>query len=144
MQYHIKQLTVFLENKAGELSEFTHTLSKNGISIKSILLADSTDFGLVRTIVDNPIKAKATLEDEGFSVRFTDVFGVKINDVVGSFDTVVTALAESNINILYTYSFYEANTGIFIFSVEQDKFNDAIDALKAKNIEIISAKHFYM
>ncbi|DAB32342.1 MAG TPA: amino acid-binding protein, partial [Sulfurospirillum sp. UBA11407] len=88
MKYAIKQLSVFIENKAGELSDFTQVLSKNGISIKSILLADSTDFGLVRTIVDNPERAKAILEEEGFSVRFTNVFGVKIEDVVGSFDKV--------------------------------------------------------
>lgn len=144
MKYDIKQLSVFLENKAGELSDFTHVLSTNGISIKSILLADSTDFGLVRTIVDNPEKAKAILEDAGFSVRFTDVFGVKIEDVVGSFDQVVGTLAENNINILYTYSFYESNTGIFIFSVDKERFEDAIKALQAKGIEILHAKHFYM
>lgn len=143
MKCNIKQLSVFLENKAGELSEFTRILSKNGISIKSILLADSTDFGLVRTIVDNPEKAKAVLEDEGFSVRFTDVFGVKIDDVVGSFDKVVSILATAGINILYTYSFYEASTGIFIFSVEKERFADAIEALKANSIEIVQAKHFY-
>ena len=97
MKYDIKQLSVFLENKAGELSDFTHVLSTNGISIKSILLADSTDFGLVRTIVDNPEKAKAILEDAGFSVRFTDVFGVKIEDVVGSFDKAVSALSNEGI-----------------------------------------------
>lgn len=144
MTYVIKQLTVFLENKAGELSELTHVLSHNGISIKSILLADSTDFGLVRTIVDNPTKAKAILEDEGFSVRFTDVFGVKIEDVVGSFDKVVSALASEQINILYTYSFYESNAGIFIFSVDKERFSDAINALERENIEILHAKHFYM
>ena len=144
MTYVIKQLTVFLENKAGELSELTHVLSHNGISIKSILLADSTDFGLVRTIVDNPTKAKAILEDEGFSVRFTDVFGVKIEDVVGSFDKVVSALASEQINILYTYSFYESNAGIFIFSVDKERFSDAINALESENIEILHANHFYM
>ncbi len=141
--YTIKQLSVFIENKAGELSDFTHVLSKNDISIKSILLADSTDFGLVRTIVDNPDKAKAILEDEGFSVRFTDVFGVKIDDVVGSFDKVVTALSKSNINIQYTYSFYESDTGIFIFNVEKDKFSESIKALLDSDIEVISASHFY-
>ncbi len=144
MKCAIKQLSVFLENKAGELSEFTGILSKNNISIKSILLADSTDFGLIRTIVDNPEKAKTVLEDEGFSVRFTDVFGVKIEDVVGSFDKAVSALSRSGINILYTYSFYEASTGIFIFSVDKDRFDDAIVALQAENIEIVQAKHFYM
>lgn len=144
MKYNIKQLSVFLENKAGELSDFTHVLSTNGISIKSILLADSTDFGLVRTIVDNPEKAKTVLEDAGFSVRFTDVFGVKIEDVVGSFDKAVGALSKAGINILYTYSFYEASTGIFIFSVDKERFDDAVQALQAENIEIVHAKHFYM
>ena len=139
----IKQLSVFIENKTGELSDFTHILSKNGISIKSILLADSTDFGLVRTIVDNPEKAKSILEENGFSVRFTDVFGVKINDVVGSFDEVVTALSKNNINIQYTYSFYESNIGIFIFSVEKDKFNEAVKSLLDAKLEVVSASHFY-
>jgi hypothetical protein len=139
----IKQLSVFIENKTGELSDFTHVLSTNGISIKSILLADSTDFGLVRTIVDNPEKAKAILEDNGFSVRFTDVFGVKIDDVVGSFDKVVTALSKSNINIQYTYSFYESDIGIFIFSVEKEKFNEAVKSLLDAKLEVVSASHFY-
>jgi len=139
----IKQLSVFIENKTGELSDFTHVLSKNGISIKSILLADSTDFGLVRTIVDNPDKAKAILEDNGFSVRFTDVFGVKIDDVVGSFDKVVTALSKCDINIQYTYSFYESDIGIFIFSVEKDKFSEAVQSLLDAKLEVISASHFY-
>jgi len=139
----IKQLSVFIENKTGELSDFTHVLSKNDISIKSILLADSTDFGLVRTIVDNPEKAKAILEDNGFSVRFTDVFGVKIDDVVGSFDKVVTALSKSSINIQYTYSFYESDIGIFIFSVEKDKFSEAVKSLLDAKLEVVSASHFY-
>jgi len=139
----IKQLSVFIENKTGELSDFTNVLSKNGISIKSILLADSTDFGLVRTIVDNPEKAKTILEDNGFSVRFTDVFGVKIDDVVGSFDKIVTALSKNNINIQYTYSFYESDIGIFIFSVEKDKFNKAVKSLLDSKLEVISASHFY-
>lgn len=141
--YTIKQLSVFIENRTGELSDFTRVLSDNNISIKSILLADSTDFGLVRTIVDNPDKAKAILEDNGFSVRFTDVFGVKIDDVVGSFNKVVSALSKDNINIQYTYSFYESNIGIFIFSVEKDKFKVAVKSLLDAKLEVISASHFY-
>ncbi|MBE0491088.1 MAG: ACT domain-containing protein [Sulfurospirillum sp.] len=143
MKYAIQQLSVFIENKSGELSDFTKVLSKNGISIKSILLADSTDFGLVRTIVDNPQRAKALLEEEGFSVRFTNVFGVKIEDIVGSFDKVVSTLANQNINIQYTYSFYESNTGIFIFSVDKNYFEAAINSLVAADIQILSASHFY-
>ncbi len=141
--YTIKQLSVFVENRSGELSDFTNVLSKNNISIKSIMLADSIDFGLVRCLVDNPDKAKAVLEDEGFSVKFTDVFGVKIDDVVGSFNRVVKALGEAKINIQYTYSFYESNCGIFIFCVEKDRFKEAIETMQKENIEVISASHFY-
>ena len=57
MKYKIQQLSVFLENRTGELADFTKVLSENGVSIKSIILADSSDFGLVRSIVDNPQKA---------------------------------------------------------------------------------------
>ncbi len=142
MKYKIQQLSIFLENRAGELADFTKVLSKNGVSIKSIILADSSDFGLVRSIVDNPQKAKAVLEDAGFSVRFSEVFGVKIDDYIGSFDRVITVLAKKDINIYYTYSFYEANTGIFIFSV--DDISKAVEALENKGIQIVEAKHFYM
>jgi len=144
MSYAIKQLSVFLENKPGELGFLTKTLSQGGVSIKSILLADSSDFGLARTIVDNPEKAKAVLENHGLSVRLTDVFGVRIDDVVGSFDRVVSLLSSKGINILYCYSFYESSSGIFIFSVPKEQFDEAVLALTAHGVEIIQAQHFYM
>lgn len=143
MKHAIKQLSIFLENKAGELGFLTHTLSQGGISIKSILLADSTDFGLARTIVDNPEKAKALLEGEGLSVRLTDVFGVRINDVVGSFDKVVSTLSDNGINILYCYSFYESQSGIFIFSINKEQFSKATELMVDSGIEIVEAQHFY-
>ncbi|MBN2964545.1 amino acid-binding protein [Sulfurospirillum sp. T05] len=144
MSYAIKQLSVFLENKPGELGFLTKTLSQGGVSIKSILLADSSDFGLARTLVDDPEKAKAVLENHGLSVRLTDVFGVRIDDVVGSFDRVVSLLSAKEINILYCYSFYESSSGIFIFSVPKEQFDEAVLALIAHGVEIIQAQHFYM
>jgi hypothetical protein len=142
MKYKVQQLSVFLENKMGELADFTKILSQNGVSIKSIILADSSDFGLVRSIVDNPQKAKAVLEDAGFSVRLSEVFGVKIEDYIGSFNKVIERLAQEKINIYYTYSFYEAQTGIFIFSV--DDISKAVDSLHNSGEEIVEAKYFYM
>ncbi len=142
MKYKIKQLSVFLENRGGELADFTKVLSENGVSIKSIILADSSDFGLVRSIVDNPEKAKVVLEDAGFSVRFSEVFGVKIDDYVGSFDKVIEILAKNDINIFYTYSFYESTMGVFIFSV--DDITKAVDALTKNEVQIVEAKQFYM
>ena len=143
MKHAIKQLSIFLENKEGELKFLTQTLKEGGVSIKSILLADSSDFGLARTIVDNPQKAKVLLEEKGLSVRLTDVFGVRINDAVGSFDKVVSTLSDNNINILYCYSFYESNSGIFIFSINPSDFTKATSLMVENNIEIVEAAHFY-
>lgn len=143
MKHAIKQLSIFLENKPGELGFLTKTLSQGEVSIKSIILADSSDFGLARTIVDNPEKAKALLESHGLSVRLTDVFGVRINDVIGSFDKVVSLLSQKGVNILYCYSFYEAQSGIFIFSVPSEQFTTATQTMVENGVEIVEAQHFY-
>lgn len=143
MKYAIKQLSVFLENKPKELNFLTKILSEGGVSIKSILLVDSSDFGLARTIVNDPQKAKSILANEGLSVQFTNVFGVKIDDVVGSFNSVVSILSDQNINILYCYSFYESQSGIFIFSVLANEFELATKTLIENGVEIVEPSYFY-
>jgi len=141
MKYFVKQLTVFLENKPSELASFTHILRDKNVNIKSLILVESTDFGLVRSIVDNPQKAKAVLESAGLSVRFSDVLAVKIKDEIGSFDRIVSTLSKNNINILYTYSFYESDSGIFIFSV--DELQKGIDVLLEAGENVLEAEYFY-
>ena len=144
MKYAIKQLSVFLENKPKELNFLTKILSEGGVSIKSILLVDSSDFGLARTIVNDPQKAKSILANEGLSVQFTNVFGVKIDDVVGSFNSVVSILSDQNINILYCYSFYDAQSGIFIFSVLANEFELATKTLIEHGVELVEPSNFYI
>lgn len=141
MKYFVQQLTVFLENKPGELASFTKILSDKNVNIKSVILVDSTEFGLVRAIVDNPQKAKAVLESAGLSVRFANVIAVKIKDEVGSFNRIVSTLSQNNVNILYTYSFYESDSGIFIFSV--DELQKGIDALLKAGENVLEAEYFY-
>ncbi|MDR1614037.1 MAG: amino acid-binding protein [Campylobacteraceae bacterium] len=141
MKYFVKQLTVFLENKPGELASFTHILSSKSVNIKSLILVESTEYGLVRAIVDNPQKAKAVLESAGLSVRFSDVLAVKIKDEIGSFDRIVTILSKNGINILYTYSFYSSNSGIFIFSI--DDLQKGVDVLLAAKENVLEAAYFY-
>jgi hypothetical protein len=141
MKYLVQQLTVFLENKPGELASLTNILSSKNVNIKSVILVESTEFGLVRAIVDNPQKAKAVLESAGLSVRFSDVIAVKIKDEVGSFDRIVSNLSKNGLNILYMYSFYEADSGIFIFSV--DNLQKGVDVLLAAKENVLEAEHFY-
>lgn len=143
MKHAIKQLSIFLENKPGELGFLTKTLSEGQISLKSIILVDSSDFGLARIIVDNPDRAKALLAEHGLSVRITDVFGVRINDVVGSFNRIVSLLSEKGVNILYCYSFYEHCSGIFIFSVSKEQFSLATQTMVENGVEIVEAQYFH-
>lgn len=143
MKFAIKQLSIFLENKEGELNDLTKALSSNDVALKSIMLVDSNDFGIVRMLVDNPEKAKVVLDEAGFSVRITDVFGVKIKDRIGSFNAVVQTLSKAHVNINYTYSFYEDENGIFIFSVSQKDFAKATLSLAESGTEVVSAQHFY-
>ena len=141
MKYFVKQLTVFLENKPGELASFTRILSDKKVNIKSLILVESTDFGLARAIVDNPQKAKAVLESAGLSARFNDVIAVKIKDEIGSFNRIVSILSDNSVNILYTYSFYESDSGIFIFSV--DELKKGIEALLQAGEKVLEAEYFY-
>ncbi len=142
-KYMIKQLSVFLENKKGELTDVTATLSKEGISIKSLLLIDSTDFGILRLILGNPDKAREVLVEAGYTVKENQVFAVRMEDEIGSFHKVATILSQKDINILYTYAFMNENAGVFVFKVNRDDFNVAVEALQAGDIKIVEHDFFY-
>lgn len=133
----IKQLSIFVENKTGQITDVTTLLSENGLSIKSINLVDSSDFGLLRIIVDDDEKAKEVLDANGISLKITDVFAVEIDDHVGSFNKVVTTLSSNNINIEYTYTVSNSKLGAFIFKVNPLEFDKVTQILKEKNIKIL-------
>lgn len=142
MSYAIQQLSVFLENKPNELLAFTKILKKANVSIEAIQLVDSSDFGLVRSIVDKSEVAKEALHEAGFSVKVTNVFGVKIADKIGSFNKILKVLAKNEINLFYTYSFYEEKNGIFIFCVDAADFEKATNALVKKEFEVVNSTYF--
>ncbi|WP_321779673.1 amino acid-binding protein [Sulfurimonas sp.] len=108
------------------------------MSIHSINLSDASDFGILRLIVDDNEKAKTVLEKEGFSSRFTDVFAVEISDHVGSFNSVIKALAKENINIEYTYTLSNAKIGAFIFKVIDKELKHAIKTLQNNGVNLLS------
>jgi hypothetical protein len=134
----LKQLSIFVENKKGELSDITTLLASNNISISSINLSDASDFGILRLIVSDNDKAKAILDKAGFSSRFTDVFAVEVSDHVGSFNSVIKALAKENINIEYTYTLSNAQIGAFIFKVSDRELSHAIKTLESDGINLLS------
>lgn len=134
----LKQLSVFVENKKGELSDITTLLASNNISISSINLSDASDFGILRLMVNDNEKAKSILDEAGFSSRFTDVFAVEVSDHVGSFNSVIKALAKENINIEYTYTLSNAKIGAFIFKVSDRELNHAIKTLEKEGVNLLA------
>ncbi len=117
-----KQLSVFVENRQGRLGEVLKVLKENGISILSLSLADTTEFGLLRLIVNNPSLGKEKLAEDGFSTMLSDVIILKIDHEVGSLQKLLQMLSENNVNIEYMYG----------LSIDGD---EASVVLKTSNLE---------
>ena len=101
----IKQLTVFAENKVGYLSEITDLLAKNHIDMKALSIADTTDFGILRLIVDKPEAALKALNENGLLGTITEVVGVEISNKTGELSKALSILANSGVNVEYLYAF---------------------------------------
>ncbi|MCL2231405.1 MAG: ACT domain-containing protein [Treponema sp.] len=116
----IKQISVFLENTTGRLSEVTRTLAGAQINLRAISIADTADFGILRIIVDKNDKAVETLNSAGFTTRQTDVVAVEIEDTPGSLANLMELFKNSQVNIEYLYASLEGQVGkaVVIFKLE--------------------------
>ena len=135
-----KQLTVFIENRTGRLSEVLGVLKNNGVNILSLSLADTTEFGLLRLIVDDPAKGKEKLNENGFSSLLSDVSIIKISHKVGSLQELLKAIDQGGVNIEYMYGLsVEASEAYVVLKASDTQKVDAI--LAANNIETVSCDH---
>ena len=100
----MRQLSIFLENRAGRLEDALNLLKDNGINIISLSLADTTDYGMLRLIVTDIDKAKETLKANGFSAHLSQVVAITLSHTVGSLQKALHVLAENGINIEYMYA----------------------------------------
>ena len=98
-----KQLSVFIENRQGRLGEVLKVLKENNVNILSLSLADTTEYGLLRLIVNNPELGKEKLAEDGFSTILTDVIILKITHQAGSLQTLLKILSDSDVNVEYMY-----------------------------------------
>ena len=100
-----KQLSIFLENKSGRLTEVTEVLGKAGVNLTAMSIADNSDFGILRCIVSDPEKAYKELKGAHFTVRLTDVIGFTCPNTPGSLSLVLKYLSDAGVFIEYMYSF---------------------------------------
>ena len=101
----IKQISIFVENKPGRLAEITEIIAKNNINIRALSVADTTHFGILRIIVDNPEEVERVLRDAGLTVPITSVITACIHDRPGGLAEVLKLLSSRDIQIEYMYAF---------------------------------------
>ena len=132
-----KQLTVFIENRTGRLCEVLNVLKTNGVNILSLSLADTTEFGLLRLIVDQPVRGKEKLTENGFSSLLSDVSIIKIPHKVGSLQELLKAIDQSDVNIEYMYGLsIEASNAYVVLKASDIAKVDEI--LAENNIETVT------
>ena len=136
----VYQISVFLENRAGQFAEITGILAENKIDLRAISIAETTDYGVLRIIVDNAEKATAILMQHGYLMSMTPVLVVAVPDQPGGVATVLATLAEGNIDIEYMYSLFTHKEGksYIVFLVAQtEKF---VELLKTHGLTPVTGE----
>ena len=132
-----KQLSVFIENRQGRLTQVLHYLKENKVNILSISLADTTEYGLLRLIVNDAPKAKDILLDAGFSSMLTDVLIIKVPHAPGALQKILELIAEKDVNIEYMYGLsVEAEDASIV--LKTNDLESAISVLKSANIDTLT------
>ncbi len=134
----IKQVSVFIENKVGNLEEVIDAIAENDIDIYALSLADTTDFGILRMIVSDPDKAKAVLKEKGLIVKRTEVIAVTVEDKPGGLTKTLDKMKDNKINIEYMYAFIGKNEKGATVVMKVDKPDEAV-----KILSVVDATELY-
>jgi hypothetical protein len=139
----VKQVSIFLENRAGRLFEVTKLMARHNLNIRALSVADTSDFGILRLIVDNPEKAIEVLKGENYTVSATDVVAVEVLDKPGGLAKILGIFNDNNINVEYMYAFLAKipDKAVLIFRFDDNK--SVLEKLKGTDIKTISAKDLY-
>ena len=139
----IKQISVFVENKAGALLSITSVLAANGIDMRALALSEASDFGIGRMIVSDVYAATTVLKDAGVIHSISPVLAVAIPNVPGGLNQVLKVLGTEGINVEYMYAFVNRVPGTAVTVLRVDNDFAAIGALTAGGIELLSAEEAY-
>jgi hypothetical protein len=138
-----EQISVFLENKAGRLAEVTGILSEANVNIRALALADTSDFGVLRLIVDNNEKAVEALKNRGFTVGRTDVLAVEVEDRPGGLHSILNMLNKAEINVEYMYAFVQHSGKNAVMIFRFDHIDEAVRVLEENKVTVINGSKVY-
>ncbi len=139
----IKQLSIFLQNKMGSLAKPLEVLTVADVNIRAMCMADTSEFGILRLVVDDPIKGKEALEENNFLVKITDIIGIEMNDAPGGLTSVLDVIRDNLIDLEYLYAFSHKKEDKAILLLHADDIDKLIDVLSKNNINIVSAEEVY-
>jgi hypothetical protein len=137
----IPQLSVFLENKSGRLTEVLEVLGRENIKITALSVADTSEFGILRLIVSDPQKAKTLLKNQSFTVNLSEVISVMAPNEAKYYAKVLKILSDLDISVEYTYAFSCGSKSIIVLRCSNN--DDAIKALKDHEMELLHASDLY-
>lgn len=139
----IKQLSIFLQNRMGSLSKPLEVLSQADINIRAMCMADTSEFGILRLVVDNPLKGKKALEENNFLVKITEIIGVEMCDAPGGLTAVLKIIKDNEIDLEYLYAFTHDKANKAILLLHADNIDYLIEILTENNISIVPAEEVY-
>lgn len=136
----VEQISIFIENKSGRLAEVTRVIGEAGVNIRALSLADTSDFGILRLIVDQIDKAKDVLKVEGFTVNKTEVVAVEVPDKPKGLFEILQILEDNQVNVEYMYAFVErcGENAVIIFRF--DDTESAINVLLENSINVLKGE----
>lgn len=143
MKRFVDQLSIFLENKEGRLHNILDIIEELNVNIRALSLADTSEFGILRLIVDNPKLVKEKLEERDYIVKITKVLAVAISDQPGGLNLILRLLKNNGINLEYLYAFVEQKTYNAIVILRLENMEDGLKILEEGNADIISSADIY-
>ena len=137
----IKQLSVFLENKSGRLTELTTILGQANINLSALSIAETSEFGIIRMVTSNPTKGLKILKENNFSVNLTDVICIKTLNQAGALSKYLQHLSDNNVDVEYMYAFSMGENAYVIIRTES--LQKTIDILKNNDAKIVEPDELY-
>lgn len=131
----VKQLSVFIENTKGRLAHVTRVLGDAGVDLQSLSIADTTNFGILRAIVDDSEKALKVLREHGYTVNITELLAVAVNDIPGGLAEALDVLSDSGVAVEYLYSFVRkpSESALILFKVDDPQ--KAVAVLEGRGLK---------
>jgi hypothetical protein len=139
----VEQISIFLENKPGALESVMRLLKDANVNIRSLSLADTSDFGILRLIVNDANKALKVLNDNGLRVSRTSVVAVEVPDRPGGLHSILAVLAQHGINVEYLYAFIEKSGENAVIIFRFDSTDDAVDVLLKNGFTVLPGERLY-